>query len=163
MLGDVARWLRLLGYDTDYSRNYDDNDILRIAEKDSRIIITKDTGLFRRAIKRGLKAVLIYPDDEIDEIIFRIATKTGLDPSFKPNETRCPICNTKLVLISKAEAISLVPASVGTKYDRFWKCPKCGKVYWQGNHWKTINEVLKKVQNKLLRYRHRNYSGGKHG
>ncbi len=151
MLGDVARWLRILGYDTKYSRSYDDNDVLRIAEREGRVIVTRDTGLFRRAIKRRLKAVLLNPDDEIEDALLKISLRTGIDPSFKPNETRCPLCNTRLVTISKAEALSLVPASVGTRYDKFWKCPKCGKVYWQGNHWRTIERIIDEVQKRLLR------------
>ncbi len=148
MLGSLARWLRMLGYDTLYSRSFNDNQILKLAQKEGRIILTRDIALVRRARKKGIKAILIDTSD-IEEALYKIALRTGIEVSFKPNSTRCPYCNTLLVTISKAEAISLVPASVGTKYDKFWKCPKCGRVYWQGNHWRTINEILKKVNEKL--------------
>jgi len=149
MLGDVARWLRMLGYDTLYSKRYKDYEILRIAERDDRVIITRDLGLMRRAFKRGLKVVHIDTTD-IEDALVTIALRTGIDVKFKENETRCPHCNTRLVVISKAEALSLVPPSVGAKYDKFWKCPKCGKVYWQGNHWKTINTILENVNKKVI-------------
>jgi len=150
MLGDVARWLRMLGYDTLYSRNYEDWEILRIAAKDDRVIITRDLGLFRRARKRGLKAVYIEPSD-MSDMLANIARRTGIELNFKPNRTRCPYCNTELEIITKAEALSFVPPSVGAKYDVFWRCPKCGKVFWQGNHWKTINSILESAKMKIGR------------
>ncbi len=144
MLGDVARWLRLLGHDTLYSKDYEDWEILRVAEKENRTIVTRDVGLFRRAKKRGINAVYVYPG-EIHEMLATIAKYTGIRLVFDPNSTRCPLCNTRLVKITKAEAISLVPKDVGTRYNTFWKCPKCGKIYWQGTHWRTISFILEKA------------------
>jgi len=80
-----------------------------------------------------------------------IARRTGADLSFKPNKTRCPYCNTELEIITKAEALSFVPPSVGARYSKFWKCPKCGKVFWQGNHWRTINNILELAKMKVGR------------
>ena len=151
MLGDVARWLRMLGYDTLYSRNFKDFEIISLAEKEDRVILTRDVGLARRARKRGLKVILIYPDEDISDILVKIALRTGIELRFRENETRCPQCNTKLTVINKAEALSLVPPTIGAKYDKFWKCPKCGKIYWQGNHWRTINNIINEVNKKLVR------------
>ncbi len=148
MLGDIARWLRMLGYDTLYSRSYEDWEILRIARRDSRVILTKDVALYRRARKLGLKAVLIE-EDSTESTLAKIALRTGIDLGFKENSTRCPYCNVLLVKLSKAEAISYVKHEVAAKYDKFWLCPRCGKVYWQGNHWETIREVLRRA-NKIL-------------
>jgi len=151
MLGDIARWLRMLGQDTLYSSRFEDWRILRIAEKEGRIIVTRDRGLFARAKKKGLRVVLIELG-RIEEQIAEIALRTGIELSFDPNKTRCPYCNTRLVKLSKAEALSFLPAKVVSAYDEFWRCPKCGRIYWQGSHWKTINEVLKRA-NALIRLR----------
>ncbi len=148
MLGDIARWLRMLGYDTLYSRSYEDWEILRIAKRDSRVILTRDVALYRRARKMGLDAVLIE-SDSTERVLAKIALRTGIDLSFKENVTRCPYCNVLLARLSKAEALSYVKPEVATKYDKFWLCPRCGKVYWQGNHWDTIREVLRRA-NKIL-------------
>ncbi len=160
MLGDVARWLRLLGYDTLYSRNYEDWEILRIAQKDSRVILTRDVGLFRRARRKKLDAILVE-HAPIEDILAEIAFRSGIDLEFSASRTRCPHCNVKLVSISKAEALSLVKPEVAVKYDRFWLCPRCRRVYWQGNHWKTISAVLEKANRKLLELRVRKSGRGR--
>ena len=66
MLGDVARWLRMLGYDTLYSKSIKDHEILIIAERDDRVILTRDISLVRRARKRGLRAILIDSTEIVD-------------------------------------------------------------------------------------------------
>ncbi|MCD6324158.1 MAG: Mut7-C RNAse domain-containing protein [Desulfurococcales archaeon] len=145
MLGDVARWLRMLGYDTLYSRRYEDWRVLQIAEKEGRTIITRDRGLFVKARKRGINAVLIYPEGRTERVLAKIAVKTGIKLVFDPSKTRCPYCNVRLERLSRAEALSLVPPKVAAAYDTFWRCPKCGRIYWKGSHWRTIDEVLKKA------------------
>ncbi len=156
MLGDVARWLRMLGYDTLYSRNYKDWEILRIAERDDRIILTRDVGLYWRARRKGLRAVLVEYGP-IEEVLACISARTGIELRFNESKTRCPYCNIVLSVISKAEALSLVPKEVAVKYDKFWLCPRCRKVYWRGNHWKTISNVLMKANKLLLEKRLRRY------
>ncbi|OYT52297.1 MAG: hypothetical protein B6U73_00100 [Desulfurococcales archaeon ex4484_204] len=148
MLGDVARWLRILGYDTLYSKDFKDWEIERVARSEDRVIITRDVGLYRRARRKGLRAVLIEPGS-IEDDLLTIALRTGIEIRFKPSRTRCPHCNTELVIIPKAEALSLVPSHIGTRYDTFWKCPKCGRVYWQGSHWRTINSIIDSVNRRL--------------
>ena len=145
MLGDIARWLRMLGYDTLYSRRFEDWRIIKVAEKEGRIIVTRDRALFIRARKRGLKAILVDLG-KIENQIAEIAIKAGIELNFNPSRTRCPYCNTKLVRLGKAEALSLLPAKIVSAYDDFWRCPKCGRIYWQGSHWRTINEVLKRAK-----------------
>lgn len=146
MLGNLARWLRLLGYDTLYSSSFEDWRLLRITEEEKRTLLTRDESLFRRARAKGLSVVLIMYDD-IAEMLAYVAAKTGIELSFNPSRTRCPECNTLLAKISRAEALSLLGNNVATKYDEFWRCGKCGKIYWQGNHWKTINLILEKANN----------------
>lgn len=148
MLGNLARWLRILGYDTLYSSFFEDWRLLRYAGEEERVLLTRDESLFRKARARGLSAVLITSDD-IAEMLAQVAIKTGIELSFNPSRTRCPECNTSLMRISKAEALSLLESDIVTKYEEFWRCGKCGKIYWQGNHWKTINSVLEKA-NKLI-------------
>lgn len=148
MLGNLARWLRILGYDTLYSSSFEDWKLLRVAEEEGRVLLTKDESLFRRARARGLSSILIT-SNEIAEMLAYVATKTGIELSFNPSRTRCPECNTLLMKISKAEALSLLSNEVVAKYEEFWRCGKCGKIYWRGNHWRTINSVLEKA-NKLI-------------
>lgn len=149
MLGNLARWLRILGYDTLYSSSFEDWKLLRIAEEEGRILLTRDESLFRRAKAKSLSVVLITSDD-IAEMLAYVAFKTGIELSFNPSRTRCPECNTMLMRISKAEALSLLENNVATRYEEFWRCGKCGKIYWQGNHWRTISSILEKAS-KLIK------------
>ena len=62
MLGNVARWLRMLGYDTLYFKRIEDWKILSMALKDERVILTRDHGLCNRARKKGAKCLLLEQD-----------------------------------------------------------------------------------------------------
>lgn len=150
MLGNLARWLRVLGYDTEYSRRMQDRDILSLAIRDDRVVITRDLGLHRRAIKKNLKSIYVPPDlTEIADILVLVAEKLGLSIGFDKGNTRCPLCNSGLTIVPKAQIASLTPPEVLNKYDTFWYCARCNKVYWQGNHWKTIAETIEVVRSKL--------------
>lgn len=152
MLGNLARWLRVLGYDTEYSRKLQDKDILNLAIRDGRVVITRDLGLYRRALKKNLKSVYIPPDlTEIVDMLTLVAEKLGLNIRFDKGNTRCPLCNSMLAIVPKAQIATLVPVEVLNKYDTFWYCVKCRKAYWQGNHWKTISDTIEVVRTRLNR------------
>ncbi len=141
MLGTLARWLRILGYDTLYSRSYEDWTILKIAEEQDRIIITRDQGLHRRALNRGLKSILVEMDDMAERLAY-IAYMTGIRLYVDFSKSRCPICNAELVKVPKERVKDKVPPRVYKLHEDFWICPRCGKVYWVGSHWRKIEEIL---------------------
>jgi len=151
MLGHVARWLRLLGYDTLYYRNIADWKILKVAEEEDRIILTRDLGLFRRARKRGLRAFYVE-DPSIEKVLAYLSARYGIRLEFDKHDTRCPECNTPLRYTTSIEEISpRVSKDIVLKYREFWICPHCGKVYWQGRHWKSINQVLEIARSERLK------------
>jgi len=142
MLGHVARWLRLLGYDTLYFRSIKDWKLLKIAEEEDRVLLTRDLGLYRRARKRGIRAFFIE-DPSIENVLAMLSAKLGLRLEFDPDDTRCPSCNTPLRrTTSLIDVAGKVSPEIATKYREFWVCPSCGKVYWRGNHWRTIERIL---------------------
>ncbi len=145
MLGNVARWLRMLGYDTLYNRKYEDWRILQIAEKENRIIITRDRGLHRRALNRGLKSIYLEIDDMAERLAY-IAYIAGIRLYIDLEKSRCPICNGELRKVSKEEVKDKVPPRVYRLHDDFWICTRCGKVYWIGSHWRKIEEILAKAR-----------------
>ncbi len=150
MLGDLARWLRMLGYDVVYSRKLTDWQVLRIAEKDKRIILTRDRGLHARALRRGLKSILILSDD-IEDRLYAVAKRYNIRLYILFDKTRCPLCNTLLIRVDKEKVKGEVPGPVYERYYDFWKCPKCGKVYWRGRHWIKIEEILERVRKRIER------------
>ncbi len=151
MLGDVARWLRLMGYDTLYAGNKRDNEIIAIAEKEGRVIVTRDRGLYWRAKKRGLEAVILDSRSEVAEKIAMLARRTGIrvPEEIDPSVSRCPVCNGVLVEVSRDEVRGAVPEKVLNSYDKFWRCSSCGKIYWRGSHWKGITLTLKEARRML--------------
>ncbi|MEM0002047.1 MAG: Mut7-C RNAse domain-containing protein [Desulfurococcaceae archaeon] len=148
MLGTVARWLRILGYDTVYDKSAEDWQIIRRAELEKRIIVTRDRGLHIKAIKSGLKSILLWEDDMPDRLA-HIALVSGIQLGIDFNRTRCPEDNTILVKAEKEKIKSKVPPGVYSVHNDFWECPRCGKVYWIGNHWRQIEKILKEARDKL--------------
>ena len=156
MLGNVARWLRILGYDTLYRRDYKDWEILQIAKRDDRYIVTRDKGLHNRALNRGLKSIYLSIDDMAERLAY-IAFITGIRLYVDLEKSRCPICNGELRRVSKDQVKDLVPHRVYRVYQDFWKCSKCGKVYWIGSHWIKIEEILSRAREILDDYRTKKY------
>ncbi len=145
MLGRLARWLRILGYDTVYGRRLEDWRILKIAEDEDRIIITRDVGLHRRAINKGLRSILMEQDDMAQRLA-TIAYLAGIRLYIDLDRTRCPICNARLLRVSKDKVKDKVPRRVYELHDDFWICPRCGKVYWMGSHWRMIEKILEEAR-----------------
>ncbi|MGC9009740.1 MAG: Mut7-C RNAse domain-containing protein [Sulfolobales archaeon] len=146
MLGNLARWLRILGYDTLYSNRYSDYRILKISEEDRRVLVTRDRGLFIRAKKNNLEAVLIETES-VEEMLRILRKRYNIRLEVDPNDTRCPACNYPLKrTTSLTEVAGKVSSEIASKYREFWVCYRCGKVYWRGNHWKTIEKTLERAR-----------------
>jgi len=164
MLGNVARWLRILGYDTKYDRGYKDWEILKIARDENRVVITRDKGLHNRALNNGLKSIYLEMDDMAERLAY-ISLHVGIRLYVDLTKSRCPICNGELIKIGKDQVKDKVPQKVYRLYSDFWKCTKCGKIYWIGGHWVMIENILNEARKKFEEYNSIKYSikGGKHG
>jgi len=148
MLGTLARWLRMLGYDTVYNRNAEDWEIVRRAELESRYVVTRDRALHHKAIRSGVRSIYI-PDTDMATRLAYIALLAGIRLYIDPEKTRCPEDNTPLVKVSRESVRDKVPETVYRLYSDFWICKRCGKVYWVGGHWKMIEEILSKARERL--------------
>jgi uncharacterized protein with PIN domain len=145
MLGKLSRWLRILGHNVKYSNNLDDAQLLTIAKKERRTLLTRDFELYRHATAKGIDA--FYVEEETgEERLAALARKYGMDLDIDMTISRCPKCNTKVKSITKEEAAGKVEKSTFEHYDEFWKCPKCGQIYWQGAHWTRIRRTLEVAQ-----------------
>lgn len=148
MLGKLTRWLRILGYDVEFKPYEEDEKLLDLAKKTDRILLTSDIELYKRAIKLNVEAFLVNRKSEAENLA-KISKKFGLNLDIEEaKETRCPKCNLKLKIASPEEVKDKVPKTTLKTYKEFWVCtnPKCGKVYWQGSHWKKIGKTLKEVK-----------------
>lgn len=143
MLGKLAIWLRIFGYDTLYFKDIDDAYLLRLAREGNRVILTRDTLLIKR---RGIKDYIFIKDNEpanqLKQIIAGLLLKTG-DNLF----TRCIRCNEILLSIEKKEIEALVPEYVFETNNSFTQCRICKRIYWRGTHFKRMEERLKRLLN----------------
>ena len=163
MLGSLARWLRIMGYDVLYSRSYTDGQILSIAEKTGRIILTRDRGLYSRARRRGVPAVYVSTDT-IEERLAELIVKAGLRLRLDPSRSRCPECNAPLVVVRDKEKVrDRVPPGALKTYDVFYVCPRCGRVYWEGGHWRNIRRIAREAEELAERIREYTKARGPRG
>ncbi len=137
MLGSLARWLRMMGYDTVYDKSLDDAAIAKTAQAEGRTILTRDKALSESPGGFLLDAV------DLDNQLKAIAQKFGL--RFHDDLIRCSTCNGELVELPKEEAKGKVPDGAHAANEKFWRCSRCGKIYWKGSHWLGINERLRKL------------------
>ena len=138
MLGSLARWLRILGYDTDYANQRDDNELVRIARAENRVLLTRDREL---AARRGVQALLVE-SQSLDEQLAQVRQAFPLADG--KVSARCPVCNTPLVQASREEVADRVPAYVLRHHRHFQRCPGCRRVYWRGSHWQKMQARLKR-------------------
>ena len=139
MLGSLARWLRRLGYDTDYANDRDDRELVRIARAEGRILLTRDNAL---AARRGISAFLIESqvlDEQLMQVVHAFPLPQGIALP------RCSECNTPLADVSPDEVVDDVPPYVHRTHKHFRRCPGCGRVYWPGSHWERIGRRLKQM------------------
>jgi len=143
MLGSVAKWLRILGFDTEYAKDMDDDDILEKALNEGRIVLTRDRGLRQRAVKSGIE-VIYLESAELEEDMRAVIGK--YPPERDKFMRRCTLCNSQLLEVGKEAAKGRVPKGVYERQERFWYCKRCDKYYWEGSHWKKMKEFLRKVE-----------------
>ena len=144
MLGKLAKWLRLIGFDTYYADSkIDDNELLDIAKDEDRVFITRDKELMYRAKKEKIQ-ILTLRSTDLDEQLTGVLKKLDLDE--KAFFTRCSLCNGVLKQLKKEDAKKFVPDKAFENNDRFWFCPKCEKAYWKGSHYDKILCRINKIK-----------------
>ena len=146
MLGKLASWLRLTGHDTFYSTKVHDDELLRIALEQNRILLTSDAILSRRAKDAGAEVMLVR--GTVDEEVASVFLKYGISPKADPSNSRCTKCNGSLthVIEEEKERIKeLVPDQTYNHYTEFWLCKYCKSVFFQGGQWTNIEVYMVKI------------------
>ena len=141
MLGRLAKWLRICGYDTSYFRHIRDSELLRISVAEKRLLLTRDTLLIRR---RGLKNFLFISYDEPFEQIKQVIREFDIPYPSEPF-TRCIMCNNLLEAYTRKEACRDVPEYVCKTQEVFGRCPGCHKIYWKGTHYERMGKILREL------------------
>lgn len=139
MLGKLARWIRIMGYDAKYFHKISDDELIKQAKDEGRILLTRDRSL----AKRFAVSCLLIKTQDIESQLNYVIKRFGLD--INNIFTRCPSCNGKLEEIEKEKVYNNVPDFVFSSYDNFSICKACLKYYWKGPHWEKIKESLNKL------------------
>jgi uncharacterized protein len=137
MLGRLATWLRILGHDAEYFRG-EDEDLLRRAWHEGRLLLTRDTRLL---LRRRLPPYLFIQSDHVTEQLRQVVVTLALDPEALPGR-RCLRCNVILERRTKPEVLGLVPDFVWSHHQEFWGCPRCRRIYWAGSHRRRMEEAV---------------------
>jgi uncharacterized protein with PIN domain/DNA-directed RNA polymerase subunit RPC12/RpoP len=141
MLGRLARWLRVLGYDTAFDADIEDETLVRRSFEEGRHILTRDRRLPQ---EWRIRDYLVVGDDEPLEQLRQIAGHFALrwdGPLF----TRCTVCNMTLEAAAREDVAEEVPPRVLEASDRFARCPGCGRVYWEGSHTERMRARLARI------------------
>ncbi len=150
MNGKIAKWLRILGYDTLYvSSSVEDSSILDSLK--DRVLVTRDRHLAIRAMKYG-KPCIIVPED-LEDALSIISLRFGVRLRIDASSTRCPFCNERLVGTNREKVRSKIPRETLLSHIKFLSCPSCGKIFWFGTHYwemlKTLSRVKKKKYERM--------------
>lgn len=139
MLGRTARWLRLMGFDVEYApSDMDDDEIIDLCTDRNMFLITRD----RELSVRYSNSMYVPSDNHIkqlEQFLSRFKADTSL------YFTRCPLCNGHIDRIPISEFNGEVPDGVKKHFDTLYVCSVCGKVYWEGSHFKSILATLKEL------------------
>jgi len=137
-LGGLARLLRMAGFDTLYRNDWPDEELAAIAARDGRIVLTRDRELLkRREVAHGAYLRTLKPIDQLRELLARF----DLAAAFRPF-CRCMACNAPLRPVDKGAVAERLPPSVLVRHQHFTCCDACGRVYWQGSHWRRMRALL---------------------
>ena len=139
----LARWLRMMGYDTLVFVGPDDTDMVRIALREDRILVTRDTGVMkRRVITSGRLPALLVAGDDPEAQIRQVITRYSLGSTGA--FTRCIECNVPLEERALEAVLERVPPNVAQTQTRYVECPLCRRIYWKGTHWQAMKDTLER-------------------
>ncbi len=142
-LGKLAKWLRTLGYDTLFSQEISDKELLSKALNEDRVILTRDTKLIE--LKVVSRYLLIESDNPLEQLK-QVKEKFNLETSEKKLFTRCLVCNTPLNSIKKEKIKDKIPPYVYKTQENFVFCSKCNKIFWSGTHVEKMIQRLKEIK-----------------
>ena len=140
-LGKLAGYLRLLGFDTLYKNDYEDDDLAKISASEDRLLLTRDRGLLKRKIVT--RGYLVRADDPREQVL-EIMRRFDLSKLAEPY-SRCSLCNELLIPVKKKSIIDELEPLTKKHFNRFKQCPACQQIYWKGSHFDRMNLLIQSL------------------
>jgi len=142
MLGTISKKLRMLGFDCLYCTMPDD-DLVLVAKKQNRIIITKNARLATNAIQHDIITIKLETQTEKEQIV-EIARKINWK-RFDLSYSRCSLCNGMLDMVEKDTIIHKIPPRIIQSVQEFWQCRQCYHIYWAGTHIRNLEKLVAEI------------------
>ena len=148
-VGRLAKWLRVMGYDTLFPEDQSDNGLVRLALRDDRVLVTRDSGIaLRRAVRLGQMRMVLIVDDDPRRQLHQLVKELGL--TVEQGFSRCILCNEPLLPVAKERVAAQLPRYVLQTQHQFMQCPHCQRVYWRGTHWANMVAELDQVYQEII-------------
>lgn len=141
MLGRLAKWLRIAGFDVLYSNQFSDDELIQISNHEDRVLLSRDTRLL---IRKPVKRFLFLESPDIHSQLKQVFASMPI-LGFTALLTRCLSCNEVLVETAREKVRDAVPAFVYKTQSHFKSCPGCGKIFWAGTHRNSAIQILKRL------------------
>jgi uncharacterized protein with PIN domain len=148
MLGTIAKKLRILGFDSKYFTTIEDDDLILIAKKENRAVITKDHSLADNAKKHDILTIEISTLTEKEQMV-EIAKNLNIKYEFNTENVRCSTCNGSLRLTEKDQVLDKIPPKISENVKEFWLCDGCKHVYWKGTHIRNLQRFIAEINDSL--------------
>ncbi len=140
-LGKLAKYLRMLGFDTLYRNDYQYDALVALSRDQGRLLLTVDSDLVQHSdLTRAYHICALTPREQLVEVLTRFDLFTMAKPF-----CRCLRCNEQLRPVRKQAVIERLPPETGEHYDEVWMCPVCGRVYWEGSHLHNMDRFVQEI------------------
>jgi uncharacterized protein with PIN domain len=147
-VGKLARWLRMMGFDSLFFSGDDDSLMVRQALAENRVLLTRDTGIMqRRVVADGRLKAILFKTEEPEQQMRQLMSALDFKNQTRPF-TICLECNQPLVDRTPADVKDRVPPYVYKTQTQYMECPACRRVYWRGTHWLAMLHKLEKLNSK---------------
>ncbi len=141
MLGRLAKWLRIAGFDVLYSNRFDDDELVELSLAEGRILLSRDTRLL---VRKAVKQFIFLESEQVQFQMKQVFETAGIK-ALPDILTRCLHCNDLLADASRESVKDKVPPYVFEHQSHFKTCPKCGKIFWAGTHRQSVLRTLEKL------------------
>lgn len=149
MLKRLASWCRILGLDSEFMTGQSDTALLDHAKKNGMVFVTRDLPLSLRCEGKGVRCIFIKSDDIAEQISW-LVKESGAEKEISfPEKTRCASCNGELEVVGRDAIEGKLPENIAEHHEKFWRCRSCGKIFWEGSHWRNIRRIYDQVRLKL--------------